>query len=162
MNNSHEQRLSEVLLGAAEVQQRKISAEMIELYKRLLAEYSSDQISDAVEAHLKDPKIGMFWPSPAHIIGKIKGSTVETLDSKTKATVAWGDVMLALERHGPARKPNFDQVTMQAIQSLGGWTCLCKCSYDELKWKQKTFLEAWTDFHDYQEANKNQKRISSK
>jgi hypothetical protein len=42
------------------------------LYFRAMAAYSLEQITSAMTAHIRDPKVGMFQPTPAHLIAKIE------------------------------------------------------------------------------------------
>jgi hypothetical protein len=45
------------------------------LFFRAMEAYSLEQVRAALTAHIRDPKAGMFQPTPAHLIGHINGLT---------------------------------------------------------------------------------------
>jgi hypothetical protein len=65
-------------------------------------------------------------------------------DEGDQAIAAWGSVMGCLEA---GRSPK-DPKTVEVIRRLGGWTWLQSCSYDELKWQEKRFVEHYSALGD--------------
>jgi hypothetical protein len=57
------------------------------LYFRAMEAYSLEQVRAALTAHIRDPKAGMFQPTPAHLIGHIDGQGGG--DQRPGADEAW-------------------------------------------------------------------------
>lgn len=53
----------------------KPSPVQLTLYFRTLEKYSIETVKSAITAHISDTDAGRFWPTPAHIIGKIQDKT---------------------------------------------------------------------------------------
>lgn len=61
-------KFSEILEG---FYNRKISADMLEIYHEVFKKYEDEQIRKALITYLGDPKRSKFFPKPADIIDKI-------------------------------------------------------------------------------------------
>src|SRR5690606_674981 len=59
----------------------------IAMFFKAMGPYSLAQFEAALMAHVRDPKAGMFQPTPAHLIGHINGS--EQGDGRPGADEAW-------------------------------------------------------------------------
>lgn len=57
------------------------------LFFRAMEAYSLEQVSAALTAHIRDPKAGMFQPTPAHLIAHINGANGG--DQRPGADEAW-------------------------------------------------------------------------
>lgn len=85
------------------------------LYFDLLAEYPLEQVQAATAAHLKGPE-GKFFPTPAHLIQHIEGTSAE------RANYAWRVFLKALDKYGGYDSVRFpDAAYHYAITLLGGW-----------------------------------------
>lgn len=148
MNDSDKQRFAQVMVGIAELYEKKPSKELMRLYFTALADYDIDAVVDAFSRHVNDPDQGMFMPKPAHIVKLIDGNSEENeLHSKTKAELQWaGSVMKAMKELGSYGSPKFkDPITAAAINRIGGWLSICHCDTESMKWKQRDFINAYSD-----------------
>lgn len=57
------------------------------LFFKAMAPYSMEQVSAALTAHIRDTKVGMFQPTPAHLISKIE--KMAGGDGRPDADEAW-------------------------------------------------------------------------
>ena len=46
----------------------------VDLWYEALKEYDTKVVVEAVKLHTKDTKVGMFYPTPAHVIAKMQGA----------------------------------------------------------------------------------------
>lgn len=150
MQDSDRKRFAEIMMFTCENYKRECTESIVKMYFKFLADHSIEEIAKAFNKHLGDPDQGKFWPTVAHIIDKLprRIKTGEELTPEQLANEAWADVMHALEKYGPMRTPDFASATARCVGALGGWRYLCQCNFDELKWKQKTFVDFYLTFHD--------------
>lgn len=77
----------------------------------------------ALELHMGDTERGRFAPTPADLIGKVRGTKRNERDALEAASmVAWGECLDACRRYGTFRAVSFDDPrTMTALAAIGGW-----------------------------------------
>lgn len=63
------------------------------LFFRAMEAYSLEQVSVALTSHIRDPKAGMFQPTPAHLIAHINGPNAA--DQRPGAEEAWANALLS-------------------------------------------------------------------
>ena len=62
-----------------------------------LKDYPLEEVRAGLDAHLKDPKAGMFLPMPAHVIGRIQGIVAD--DARPGVEEAWAVVFRATDEN---------------------------------------------------------------
>lgn len=72
MNSEEQEKFALALQQLGDIHNRKIGPEAMAIYFRVMEPYSWEQISNAMAQHAADPEQGMFFPLPAHLIGKLK------------------------------------------------------------------------------------------
>lgn len=65
------------------------------LFFKAMEQYPFDQVSMALMAHMRDPKAGMFQPTPAHLIGHIQGRAGN--DGRPTADEAWAIALTSID-----------------------------------------------------------------
>lgn len=65
------------------------------LFFKAMEPYTLDQVSAAMTAHVRDPKVGMFQPTPAHLIAQIQSNAGN--DGRPTADEAWAIALTSLD-----------------------------------------------------------------
>lgn len=99
----------------------------------------------AMTAHATDPDHGHFAPKPADVIRQLRGSSDE------QALLAWTRLLGEIRRVGSYGRPELEPKDMEALESLGGWSAVCRSQETDLQWMQKRFCEAYAA-HQQREA----------
>jgi hypothetical protein len=94
-----------------------------------LAEFSLDQIADALRQHRRSCK---WFPKVSEIIERIRP------DTAASAVLAWAEVPRLLRNSRAAQSSN--PITEQVVRDLGGWIALGMKSAAELVWVEKEFV----------------------
>lgn len=98
--------------------------------------FELDQVAKALTAHAMDPERGQFAPKPADVVRQLQGTHTD------RSLLAWGKVLDAIQRVGAYQSVVFDDPAIHcAIEDLGGWTKVCRSSFDELPHLQRRFCE---------------------
>lgn len=63
------------------------------MYFRALGDYSLEQVRQALDAHVKDPSRGRFFPRPADVVAQLQGLAAE--DGRPGPEEAWALVVVA-------------------------------------------------------------------
>jgi hypothetical protein len=84
-----------MLDDVAALLQREYTGAQKAMFFRALAKYPLDQVRAGFDAHIKDPKAGMFMPMPAHIIGRIEGLIAD--DGRPGDEEAWAICIKAVD-----------------------------------------------------------------
>ena len=136
MTKQDELKFAELMAVLAEVYDdgRPPSKLKMEVYFQALKQFSIDEIERAVKGLIYTRATASF-PKPAELIQEIRGTT------SNRATMAWLDVLEAVNRVGNYRGVKFsDPVIHGVIEVMGGWVKLAESlKWDEEKWKQKEF-----------------------
>ena len=131
---------SEKIIATYETYSKQLSDSAVKMMFRALSNYSIEQVTQGITAHVRDTSCGMFPPTPAHIIEKIDGGNVRTL-----AAGAWVKVRQAVSSVGAYQTVIFDDPLIHAaIGDIGGWTHLCsQLTEDNEPFKQKEFVSTY-------------------
>lgn len=124
------------LTGVAEIYGREVTPALIRIWFRAMREFSIDQVRAAFDAHWRDPDGGRFFPTPAHILGKL------TTSYRDRALLAWGEQVLPMLSNSRAARSD-DPAVEAAVRDLGGWVHLGQLPTDELRWRERDFLERY-------------------
>ena len=107
MHEADRKRFAELITGACEYYEKRISEQTLDFYWRALLEYSIEDLEFAAAAHVRDQDRGRFMPKVADFVFAIEGSADEC------AALAWD---LILRNRGTD-----DPAANAAIKSMGGW-----------------------------------------
>jgi hypothetical protein len=129
----------------------KPSKERVEIYFRVLSEYTIEQVEQGIIKLLKTRKTTTTFPVPGEIIDAIGGDQSNSLLALKKAEAA-------VEHHGSYSTVVFDDpVIHMVITAMGGWPRFC-CpeaygDNQEWHWKQKEFISLYETFSKNPRAN---------
>jgi hypothetical protein len=99
--------------------------------------FDLEQVSKALTAHAMDPERGQFAPKPADLVRQLEGTATD------RAMIAWGKVLVAIQRVGGYTDVVFDDAAIHAvIEDLGGWVKVCRGETKDLGYLQHRFCEA--------------------
>jgi hypothetical protein len=74
---------------------RTLTEPQVELIKMMAKQYGFNQFNTAVMAHMRDPSQGMFFPTMAHIAGKVPEPKQQLL-IESKGSLHWCENTQAL------------------------------------------------------------------
>lgn len=128
-------RFFEVIVAAAEIYGRQLSAAGLMLYWQALLRYDIAAVEAAVSRHINDPDAGQYMPKPADIVKQVDGGTED------RALIAFTKVERAVRSVGVYRTVVFDDPLIHAVVSdMGGWLKLCSVTDDELPFVRNEFV----------------------
>lgn len=137
MRRDDERRFAALILCCAEVYNRKLTKEVVEVYWRILRDRDLAEIEAALDAHLKYCR---FMPSPSEILGRIRGGT-----SEERAVLSWPKVAHTLEL----------RMTDETTLIPDGAACRAASAMvearigpDQLKWSQEYFKLKYREFYE--------------
>jgi hypothetical protein len=81
---------------------RTLTDPQVELIKMMAKQYGFNQFNTAVMAHMTDPNQGMFFPTMAHIAGKVPKQN-QDLMIESKGSLHWCENTQALLDKYPTR-----------------------------------------------------------
>lgn len=111
---------------------------LINVWWDACANVSFEEVSKAINAHVKDAERGQFAPKVADIVRALVGTTTD------KAALAWGKVQGAMGSVGAYQDVCFDEPAIHAaIVDCGGWTKMCRSDLNELSYLQHRFCNAY-------------------
>lgn len=135
----------QVLATLGETYGKTITPLMAKAYWSALKDYSNEQVEKAMVDYIADPNVSQFWPQAGALIAKITGT-----DKQQQTAIAdhaanqWLEVVAKIRKQGAYGEVIFDdQVTMKAIQVMGGWRELCHTPVDKMEWRRKEFVETY-------------------
>ena len=133
---SSQAKFVELLAAAAAVYNTKpISKQGIEMYWRLMARFTVEQLQAAMMRHMETSE---FFPKPAELIRIIEGT------AEDQSLDAWLSVMRAIKKLGSNGSPQFhDEIIPIAIEALGGWQTICRHPEKDTHFWQKRFADAY-------------------
>lgn len=145
MNNSDKHNFAKLLMSLAELHNKKLSEQLLDIYWNTLKGYEFNDIRKSLNKLIVDPDVGQFMPKPADIVRYIDG------DIKSRALIAWGKVNQAIRSVGAWDSVEFDDHTIHAIiNDMGGWLELCRKTSQELHF---LFNEFESRYRGYQYHN---------
>jgi hypothetical protein len=98
---------------------------------------SFEQVSKAINAHIRDAERGVFPPKVADIVRSLQGTSTD------RAALAWSKVYGAMGSVGAYQDVVFDDPAIHAaIVDCGGWTKICRGELAELSYLQHRFCQS--------------------
>lgn len=141
MTNQDYPQFVAVWTQAFEVYDKSPSDGAVDLAFAALSRFTLEQVKRGLTGHINHPDQGQFFPKPADVVRQIEG------DGKSRALVAWSNVMQAMERVGSYQSVCFDDPIVHAVVSdMGGWIALCVMSYDDLKYRGNEFAKRYEGY----------------
>lgn len=111
---------------------------MLSLWWDACAGVSLEQVTKAINAHVKDAERGAFAPKVSDIVRVLVGTTTD------KAALAWGKVLGAMGSVGAYQDVVFDDAAIHAaIVDCGGWQKVCRGDLKELSFLQHRFCQSY-------------------
>ena len=141
MNNTDKPNFAKLLMSLAELHNKKLSGQLLDIYWHSLKAYAFEDIKSSLNKLIVDPDVGQFMPKPADVVRYIEG------DSKSQALIAWGKVMQAIQSVGAWDSVVFDDRKIHAvILDMGGWVELCRKTSHELVFLSKEFESRYSGY----------------
>lgn len=95
---------------------------------------SFEQVSKAINRHVRDAERGQFPPKVSDVVRALQGTTTD------RAALAWGKVHGAMGSVGAYQDVVFDDAAIHAaIVDCGGWQKMCRSDLKELSFLQHRF-----------------------
>ena len=111
----------------------------IAMWMDALNDLTYEQIELAIRRYNKD---STDFPRPAAL--RKYAVTGNVLSDDERARLAWSVVFGAISRVGGYESVNFsDKLINASLRLLGGWVRLCELPTEELKWKEKDFVQTY-------------------
>lgn len=155
MNATDNLKFKELLLAAGELYDKQITAALLGLYWKALADLTIGQIDQAITAHSNSPDRGQYFPRPADLRYQLEGSSKQQEQADTDlAELGWQELMAHFRKWGH-RTPFFNQDPQElvfkpsdprslvALSMIGGYGSLKGITEADIKWKRKDFAEAF-------------------
>ena len=140
------QRIDEILYELEKVFTKDLDETTINVYHKLLASYSVEEISAACSTWLSstgDRKFDYF-PRPNQIIEIIEAKKDKGPRIEVRAQQQWRVILQQIKRHGPYHPPQFsDPITAHLVKTQFSWSYLCNMLENEENWEQKRWCEAF-------------------
>jgi len=132
-----------LLVTTAEIFEKVLSKNVLDLYFQALKKYSIEQIEDAISKAIISCK---FFPKPVELIELMSG--IGKLEDQAQFQV---DIVLnAIKRVGGYQSVKFkDTITNTVINyCFGNWTKLCEeLKENEEKWFRKDFIKYYQSYY---------------
>jgi hypothetical protein len=98
---------------------------------------SFEQVSKAINIHVRDAERGVFAPKVADIVRSLQGTSTD------RAALAWSKVYGAIGSVGAYQDVVFDDPAIHAaIVDCGGWQKVCRGELSELSYLQHRFCQS--------------------
>ena len=141
MTEADRREFCKLLVGIAELYDKRLTTAAQVLYWDLLKDYELDDIASALKAHTKSPDAGQYLPKPADIIRQLEG------DTESQAMRAWSKVQESIQRVGPYQMVVFDDPLIHAvITEMGGWIALCELLVDDTPFRAREFVKRYRGY----------------
>lgn len=141
----NDKRLVQTLVGVYGFYDKELTEFAIRVWKDACSEFDIDALAQAFNRHLRDPEAGRWLPKPADIIRQLRG------DTNDAALIAWGHVMTSA-RAGGGFGPEFTPAAKEAVQSLGGWSVICRADESQNGFLQRRFGDAFKAYRNREES----------
>lgn len=141
-----EKRLVQTLVGVYGFYDKELTEFSIRIWLDACAEFDVGLVEQAFNRHLRDPEAGKWLPKPADIIRQLRG------DENDAALIAWGKVMQRAAAGGGFNGEAVPDAARQAVDSLGGWSTICRANTEHNGFLQKRFIEAFKAYKRREEA----------
>ena len=131
---------AKIMSVLGELYSKPLSEILIEIYWRVLKNYSLQEIKAVVYSYINHENEGSFMPKPADIIRHIHQQ------EKQKALDAWSKVENAIRQVGRYNSISFDdQLIHFVIKKMGGWIKLCSYTTYQMPTIAHDFIKEYTD-----------------
>ncbi|MDD5414634.1 MAG: DUF6475 domain-containing protein [Smithellaceae bacterium] len=108
---------------------------LIGIYWKALEPFTDEQCETAFNSIICSSR---FFPKPADFIEFLQGT------NQDKATQAWIKTVNAIRKYGNYTSVKFDDPVIHAvIEFMGGWANTGEWHDDNLRWKEKEFLQLY-------------------
>ncbi len=132
MNAADRAQFFKVLGGVYDFYSRDLSTFAGQVWWQSCERFDFEQVTKAFSAHLMDAEHGRFLPKPADLVRVLQGTRTD------RSLMAWAKVLDAIQRVGAYASVCFDDGLIHAaIEDMGGWVALCRCTNDDLPFLQK-------------------------
>lgn len=142
MTDADQPMLLQTLLGVYAYYDKELSELALSVWIDDLDDHEIGDIERAFVAHRRDPERGQWCPKSADILRRLDGGQSDA------AHVAWTALLDQVRSVGSHSRPNLDQATRNAIETLGGWGAVCRAEERELPHMQRRFSEAYSVWRD--------------
>lgn len=120
------QAFGRMLTLVAEQYGRTLSPELVRLYFEGLAHLELDQVSAALNRHVRNTDVGQYMPKIADVIRALDGTST---DASYGALVKLQEAFRAI---GAYETPKFDDpIIAVVVENMGGWPELCARDAEE-------------------------------
>ncbi len=148
-----------VLHGLAGNFSATLSPETSKLWLFLLADYSVQQVQAAALAMIRRcgtdevpyktmPPFALLQRELDAMSGTVRGAKNIQLQARSE----WGKLLEAVSAYGSYREPKLCQTTAYCVRAMGGWAQVCRWRTDDFVWRERDFIELWTQVHGKTEA----------
>lgn len=128
-------KFKELMLLLCEIHSRAISDALMDTYWALLGPFSDEEAVSVLTRVIRE---GTFFPKPGEITTLLEGSR------KDRGLLSWVSVVGALKSRSPWDSIQFEDATVNdVVEFMGGWPAICLWSNDDLKWKEKEFVDLY-------------------
>ena len=140
MESSNQEAFFQVMETLNALYEKEPNIILAKMVFKVMAPYSLEEFTAAVERHIADPKFGMFYPKPADLIRAIQ------VDTSKVALKAWQGVIRRLERLGDSQPfKSDDKAVFGAVEAIGGWSRLCTLTYTQINELERQFLDSYSE-----------------
>ena len=144
MDDSNKKEFATLFYGTGELYDKAVSTNLLKLYFSALSNYSIDEVTTGINAHMMDAKHGSFFPKPADIARHLQTGIIST---ENKAELAWAQVVREIRVTGSYGSLNLDdKQALASVKALGSWKQLCASTVDEMTWKKKEFMSMYETY----------------
>lgn len=127
-----------LMTGICEMYGKNATETFLEVYWQSLSQFSFEEVSRALQAHVQNPDNGQFMPKPADVVKYIQG------DTQGRALQAWSKVAEAIKNYGGSYSLVFDDPAIHAvIDDMGGWISLASCLEEEMPFRCNEFVKRY-------------------
>jgi hypothetical protein len=138
MNHSDKANFGQLLTDVMAYYGKDASPFMLDAWWGACENVSFEQVSRAINQHVRDAERGQFPPKVADIVRVLVGTTTD------KAALAWGKVNGAMSAVGAYQDVCFDDPAIHAaIVDCGGWTKICRTELKEQSYLQHRFCTSY-------------------
>lgn len=129
------------IMGAGEIYDKPINNALLDIYFTALMDFSLEEVSAAMTAHLVDPDQGAFFPKPANLVRQIKGTSKDHKRSiENRGEIAWAQIMAYVEGPHDLKIKLDDKQAAAALMANGGISRLKVMEHKDVPWMKKEFL----------------------
>lgn len=134
MTNDDEKKFKILIYALAEEYQYDFSPERLKMWWAQLKEFDYAEVATSVALCMRTCK---FFPRLADIFEFLTPSRKEDAQS------AWGELLISLRHSSDGEDP----VTQKVVRMLGGVRRLAMMNEDDLKFKEKKFIELYSELN---------------